>query len=330
MLVPSLNTLIGDIGGTNTRLMYLGSNGDIKRKTYPSQQYSDLITIVQSFIEDYKLSIERASFGVAGPVFDEVKAKVTNLPWHLEAKEFEQKLSISKVKFINDFMAVGYGIELLSDEDYCYIHDNKTTVNNPNAAIIGAGTGLGVAHRVFIEGQYRILTSETGHSGFSPENNQQLDLHAWLLQSISPVSMEMLLSGPGLVNIFRYFSYINYGDNYEQNIADILSLADPAKYISESGLNKVDEVCEQALNCFVDIYASAIGDIALHYYPIEEIYIAGGIAAKIKSKLVTDDFVKHMHNKGKMSENLSRITIKLVEQGDIGLYGALNYIIIQE
>ncbi|MEJ2141295.1 MAG: glucokinase, partial [Gammaproteobacteria bacterium] len=122
------------------------------------------------FLTDFNFSqkIDRACFAVAGPVVSG-KSKITNLPWSISESQLEKTLNISRVKILNDFMAVALGISELGDKDILLIQQGSdlNVKTHPDSAIIGAGTGLGVAHRVWLDNQYYIFSSETGHAGFA-------------------------------------------------------------------------------------------------------------------------------------------------------------------
>ena len=108
-------------------------------------------------------------------------------------------------------------------------------------------------------------------------------------------------------------------------VAEAMKQSDPASVISHYALMNSDDLCQKTLDCFIDIYGSAASNIALHYYPIGEVYIAGGIAPKIKTRLMEPRFIQAFNNKELMSSNMKKITIKLICQDKAGLYGALSY-----
>jgi len=321
-----MNFLVGDIGGTNTRLLFSKMNGNIcdvlYEKSYFSQQFSCLNEVINKFLLDYDItgSIDAACFAIAGPV-ENGTVSVTNLPWLIKEDELNEELHTSHVKLINDFLAVAIGISELKENDFVIIQEGQEQVSS-DAAIIGAGTGLGAAHLVWSGNQYHPYTSEAGHTGFAPENALQSELLIWLQQQYSHVSLEMLLSGKGLVTIYEFHHKI-IGLNESLQVKEAMKTNDPAQVITEYALADTDELCQKTLACFIDIYGAAAGNIALNYYPIGEIYIAGGIAEKIKDKIISPAFIQAFVNKGLLSSNMKKITIKLITQDKVGLYGAL-------
>ena len=324
-----MHLLAGDIGGTHTRLIYAEIHNHVQHvlaeKSYPSADYNDLQSVLDIFLTEHVISntIDAACFAVAGPVKGNV-ASITNLPWVISQQALCETLQTPRIKLINDFVAAAYGISVLDESDIQILQQGNNTSQNQDAAIIGAGTGLGASHLVWSNNHYQIYPSEAGHAGFSPENELQCELLSWMLKQHDYVSLEMLLSGRGLIKIYQFLNEV-------KDIAESLSVnaamkqSDPASVISDYALTGRDELCQKTLDCFIDIYGSAASNIALHYYPIGEVYIAGGIAPKIKNKLLGSRFIEAFRNKGLMSSNMEQITIKLICQEKTGLYGALSH-----
>lgn len=337
-----MQVLAGDIGGTTTRLIAAavkdGRQHIIAEESYPSADYRGLIQVIDVFLSQHAITapIDAACFAVAGPVEAGVAA-ITNLPWIITEKELIQHLKTPRLSLINDFAAAAYGVSTLAETDTLMLQPGlagNKKLAHPAAVIIGAGTGLGVSHRVWLNGRYQAFASEAGHAGFAPENAEQTRLLAWLQKQHAHVSLEMLLSGQGLVNIYRFLHETtglpetlglidNAGDNEKESKGDDPQETDYARLITEQAILEKDDLCLQALNVFIDIYGAAAGNVALHYYPLNELYIAGGIAPKIKAKIAEPRFIKAFLSKGVMSVNMKKITVKLITQDKVGLYGAL-------
>ncbi|MCW8831642.1 MAG: glucokinase, partial [Gammaproteobacteria bacterium] len=268
---------------------------------------------------------EAACFAVAAPVESGV-ARVTNLPWIISEKELVNYLHAPKVKLINDFVAASYGISELQDADMLVLQQGLVADEmsaHPDAAIIGAGTGFGVSHRVWLNDHYQVFSSEAGHAGFAPENAEQSELLTWMQKKQPHVSLEMVLSGKGLITIYD-FLHDAIGVPESWHVKQAMQKTDPAQAITEYGLLGSDALCQKTLEVFIDIYGAASSNVALYYYPVTELYIAGGIAPKIKDKMLGQRFIDAFVNKGIMSSNMEKITIKLIMQEKAGLYGALS------
>ncbi len=325
-----MNILAGDIGGTNTRVVFaeVSPNGRriVAEKKYRSANFIGLAQVLEQFLSEYKITdnIHTACFAVAGPVKAGAVA-VTNLSWVINEEALSEHFQIPKVKLINDFIAVVYGIRELNDLDNLILQQGElnSKTNKPNAVVIGAGTGLGLAHRSWINDRYEAFSTEAGHSGFAPENEQQCQLLHWLQKKQSHVSLETVLSGRGLLTIYKFFR--EQGVISESEVVnEAMKKMDPARLITEYALSDNDALCQKTLACFIDIYGAAAANAALYFYPVDEVYIAGGIGIKIKDKLNGQRFTDAFTNKGLMSSNMEKIRIKLILQENVGLYGALT------
>ena len=324
-----MNILVGDIGGTNTRLLFSEINDNVctnaKERTYSSYEFSGLTEVVKKFLLDNDITepIEAACFAIAGPVENGV-VSVTNLPWVIIEAELKDELHTSQVIIINDFLAVALGISELNENDFIILQEGLPDSErvNGDAAIIGAGTGLGASHLVRFNDHLQPYASEAGHSGFSPESTLQTELLMWMQSTHSHVSLEMLLSGEGLVNIYHFLHEIK-GLKESLSVIEEMKQKDPSQVITEYALSATDKLCQETLDCFIDIYGAAAGNIALHYYPIGEFYIAGGIANKIKDRIVSSSFIDAFVNKGLLTNKMKQINVKLIVDDKVGVYGAL-------
>ncbi len=323
-----MRVLAGDIGGTNCRLSVVDivdNNYRIQAEmTYASGEYESFYEVLINFINQYEvtLPLDAACLAVAGPVLDQ-QVKVTNLPWQIEQGRLCSILQTPRVEIVNDFTAVAYGLPLLTVQDLVDIQTSNINHSSTDAVIIGAGTGLGAIHLLRRDKLYLPLPSEAGHAGFAPANPLQTELLGWLQQSRDHVCLENVLSGSGLYNIYQFMKATQ--DIKENlNLAHKMTSADPAGLIAQYALEHKDELCLKTLDCFVDVYASAAADIALHYYPLAEVYIAGGIAPKLKPMIVSRRFTRAFNDKGLMSDNLKSLNIRLVLQEKVGLYGAMK------
>jgi len=326
-----MTLLAGDVGGTNTRLLLVEYTGGVVNvlfeKDYASLAYVDFYEILRQFLQESNCphQVDAACFGVAGPVKDNM-ARVTNLPWEIKTKDLCELLGTSTVSLINDFVAVSHGISVLKDQDVINIQrvNQSAAVNShPTSVIMGAGTGLGVACRIWVHDHYHIVSSETGHTDFAPSTQLQTELLNWLQKTHTHVSLESLLSGRGFETIYSFLRDIK-SISESLLIRESINAGNPAKVITDAALLQDDELCVATVELFVQIYGSAAGNAALHYYPVDEVLIAGGIAPKIKALLHSPLFIDAFNQKGLMTSNMQKIAIKLITQDRLGLHGALS------
>lgn len=324
-----MKLLAGDIGGTHTRLAYVeaerGEYSILAQQDYPSQQYPDFIPLLQSFIQQYTAgaSIEACCLAVAGPVKSQV-VHVTNLPWIISRRQLVELLQTEKVILINDFIAVAYGVPLLEASETILLQQGRPPEDSlrPDAVVIGAGTGLGAAHLVWQGHQYQAFPSEAGHAGFAPATPLQCELLAWMQKSNSHVSLELLLSGNGFGRIYHFIRDVLHVEE-SGVVRQQMQQGDPAEVITRFALAKQDALCCQVLDTFIQIYGAAASDISLHYYPLDVVYIAGGIAPKLCERMQQPDFIQAFNNKGAMTDNMQNLTIRLVTEERVGQYGAI-------
>jgi glucokinase len=304
--------LAGDVGGTKTRLGLFSISKDYYRlvfeKSFPSKNYRKLEVIVKDFLKGQK-KIGAASFGVAGPVINGI-VKATNLPWVISTKSLHRELCLEKVGLINDLVANAYGIFVLKKNDFEILNAGK--IQKGNAALLSAGTGLGEAI-LFWDGKRHIPSpSEGGHIEFGPKNALEIDLLQYLFDRFGHVSYERVLSGTGLYHIYQFLRDSKRIGSEPDWLSKKMEQEDPAAVISETAQQKRNRLCVKALDIFTSIYGAAAGNLALQVTAVGGIYIGGGIAPKIIWKLKDGTFMKAFKNKGRLSEIVADIPVKVI------------------
>lgn len=316
--------LAADIGGTKAHLALYDQVGKyipIKQKKFESKKYSSLEEILQEFLEDKNSNIEKACFGIAGPI-REGKCETPNLPWIVETRKLQKVLGTQKIELINDLIANSYGIEVLSEKDY-FVVNAGSKIEGGNQAILSPGTGLGEAGRVFDGKKYIPFASEGGHCDFLVRNEEELGLFQYLKQRFTAhVSIERALSGPGLENIYHYLIQAKGMQPLHGQTVEKGSLA---KVISEEGLKKSCPVCQKALEIFIDIYGAEAGNLALKFFAVGGFFIGGGIAPKILQEFKNPRFMNAFSSKGRMEHILRSIPIKIILNEETALLGAAYF-----
>lgn len=318
--------LAGDIGGTKTDLaLYKEEKGKIvctKEQKFPSQKYPNLRLIVKEFLEGENEPIKKGCFGIAGPVKNG-KSKATNLPWLVESEVLSKELGIEKVALINDLEANAYGINMLKEDEFYVLCEGEKGVEG-NQALVSAGTGLGEAG-IFYDGKRHIpFACEGGHADFAPRNETEDALLRFLRKKFTHVSYERILSGPGLYNVYQFVVETRVESESEEILKEIAA-GDSPRLISEKGLSGESRACRKALDLFVSIYGSEAGNMALKLLAIGGVYIGGGIAPKLLSLLKRGEFLDSFRRKGRFSNLLRGIGVKIVLNDKTALLGALYY-----
>jgi len=322
--------LAGDMGGTKSQVALFAVEAGrpklLTEETYKSDEYSGLEEVLREFlIAQTELlrdePIVAACFGVAGPVVGE-RSKTPNLPWTISAQAIRETVGCPKVELINDLEANGYGILLLEDDELETLQEGSSRPDG-NGALISAGTGLGEA-LLYRQGKtFQPIASEGGHADFAPRNELEIELLCYLLKRYPHVSYERVLSGAGLFNIYSFLKDSRYGEE-ESWLRESLEREDPGAAISQSALSGKSDLCIQALDLFVSIYGAEAGNLALKAKAVGGLYIGGGIAPKIISKLREETFLKAFSDKGRLSSLMQAIPVRVILKPNTALYGAAH------
>jgi glucokinase len=318
--------LAGDIGGTNTRLALIeerdGRLVPASKARYRSREYASFETVLRAFVATNPGSIDRAAFGIAGPVHAGV-CDATNLPWIVDAARVAREFGIQRVSLINDLEANAWGIATLSSDDVAVLHPGRTGATG-NVALISAGTGLGIAGVHWDGMQHRPFASEGGHVDFAPRNRLEMDLLEFLLRQFPRVSYERVVSGPGLQNIYRFLRETGRGEEPPW-LAARLREQDPNAVVSQAALSGESALCVQALDLFVALYGAEAGNLALTLLATGGVYLGGGIAPKILPKLKDPVFLNAFMTKGRMRPLLETMPVRVILNDQTALFGAARY-----
>jgi len=323
-----MRVLAGDIGGTKVLLQLAEFESGVYRplaeRRFESAAYDGLMSIVREFLRTADpagaVVPDTACFGVAGPVTPAPHgqvARVTNLPWMIETRAMERELGIPRVRLINDFQAVAFVVETLLPQELIPLQAGERQAGAP-CAVIGAGTGLGQALLVWQDGHYEAVATEGGHVDFAPTDDLQIEVLRYLRGRYGRVSYERILSGPGLVNLYSFFS----SRDRSADAGSLLGAPEPPAAITAAALQDSDPAAVAALHLFVKVYGAYAGNVALAYRADGGVFIAGGIAPKILPALRNGAFIRAFADKGRMSALLGHIPVYVVTDEKAGLRGA--------
>lgn len=315
-----------DIGGTKTLLRAADWRGGYTRvrceRRYASSSYPSFSDVLRDFLSDPSVAETgsppaSACFAVAGPV-ERQKVALTNVSWVMDAEAIATEFAIPSVTLINDFAAVALSVDSLPKDDLVTLQAGKPHAGQMRVAL-GAGTGMGVAWLSWQNGRYVALSTEAGHIDFAPADALQDRLLASLRDQFGHVSVERVLSGPGLTSIFNFLltdaagSAEGLGERLEE---------DRAEYVSELAFNQKNPVAIKAMDLFVEIYGAYAGNLALAGLCRNGVFVAGGIAPRIIAKLREGGFMKAFRDKGRFSQLMGEIPVYVVMNSKAGLLGA--------
>jgi len=318
--------LAGDIGGTHARLScYRQDNGHFlpaHEDVFASRDYRGLDEIVVKFVSDCGIRPAAASFGIAGPV-RHGRVETSNLPWIVESSRLATELQLPSVNLINDLEAQAWGIQCLQDSDTVPLNQIKETPVG-NQAVVAAGTGLGEAGLFWDGHKHQIFASEGGHCDFAPRNELEIELLRYLLGRFGHVSYERIVSGPGLVNVYRFLKDTHRAEE-PRWLHDEITASDPGAAISRAALAAKSSLAEQALDLWISIYGAEAGNMALKTLATGGVFLAGGIAPKILPRLSGPLFMQAFLGKGRMQPLLEAMPVRVITNEKTGLLGAACY-----
>lgn len=343
--------LAADIGGTKTNVgLYRSVAGRLRRtelRRFDSHAFASVEEILDLFLGQYRVRIDAAAFGIAGPVIGG-RSVATNLPWIIDERKVSRRLR-APVRLLNDLEAMAHSIPHLRPAQMHSLNRGRA-VPNGNLALIAAGTGLGEAFVVRTSGQFEVGASEGGHSSFAPRDDREIALLRVLAKRFGHVSWERLLSGPGLVNIFRALGTDDVTSRITRGVtsritrgttsrsargttsrearrlpgrAPELSPIDPAE-ISRAAFSGRSARAAEAVAMFATLYGSEAGNLALKYLATGGVYLGGGIAPKLLPALRKKAFLRAFQEKGRFRPLLRAIPVRVILDEHAALLGAAS------
>lgn len=321
--------IAGDIGGTKARIgIFEKRSGKVEllvTEQYVSKEYSSLEAILKEFLEKHGATlpsrIAAACFGLPGPVVNG-RVKVTNLPWEVVQSEVGNTLKVHKIKLVNDLVGTAAAIPSFGPDSLIPIYTGRGTIDHGGSCVVVApGTGLGhsLIHRE--AGWSVLLASEGGHANFAPTNEEEIELFRYLQGRFSHVSVESVLCGPGLANIYSFLRDTGRGDEPVE-LKSQESAAKTASIVTELALNGTSDICVKALRMFCSMLGAHCSNIVLTYLATGGVYLGGGIPPKIASFLSKGPFVEGYLKKGKQKERIEATPVFVIKDDHAALFGA--------
>lgn len=308
--------LVGDVGGTNARLALCElASGEISQpKTYSGLDYPSLEAVIRLYLQQHHVAVKEGCIAIACPIAGDWVA-MTNHSWAFSISAMKSNLGFSHLDIINDFTAVSMAIPMLKTEDKIQL-GGTTPVKGKPIAVYGAGTGLGVAHLISVNQRWISLPGEGGHVDFAPNDEEESLILAALQAEFGHVSAERILSGPGLVNLYRVIV------QSAGRVAENLQPQD----ITQRALAKSCPDCHRALSLFCLIMGRFGGNLALNLATFGGVYIAGGIIPRFLDFFKNSEFRRGFEDKGRFKSFVADIPVYLIIHDNPGLLGAGAYL----
>lgn len=327
-LPPGSRVLAGDIGGTKSHLALfeVGPRGlaQLRDELFPSADFPDLEAVVEAFFSEHpgaRTGIRAACFGIPGPVIDNT-ARTSNLAWEIDGAHLAATTGLPAVLLINDLVATAEGIPLLQEDEIVTVHPGEPEPDG-NRVLIAAGTGLGMGLLPWRDGAWWPIASEGGHMDFAPRNEEEIGLLLYLRERLGGrVSVERVVSGPGLFSIYEYLRGREHRAENPRVREALAAGEDPSKVISEAGLTETCSLCGRTLELFAAAYGAAAGNLALLGTATGGVYLGGGIAPKILPSLTDGAFLRAFLDKGRFAGYLEKVPVSIILNQATAVLGA--------
>ncbi|MDM8540269.1 glucokinase [Desulfococcaceae bacterium HSG9] len=321
--------LAGDIGGTKTALgIYsheTGIESPLAQAIFPSADYAGLEAIVTEFLSKRDFKVEKAVFGVAGPV-SKGKAIITNLPWVIDEDRLKTALKIPYIKLLNDLEATAWSVPFLSKKDVCTLNKGEKKPGG-TIAVVAPGTGLGEAFLTWDGSRYLAYSSEGGHADIAPTSELEIELVRYLMDKYEHVSYEWVCSGIGIPNIYHFLKDSGKAEEPDWLAEELAKAKDPTPVIFNAAIGKdrTCPICETAIDIFISILGSEAGNMALKVMATGGVYLGGGIPPRILPSLKKGHFIENFLRKGRMSGLLSDMPVNVILSATTAITGAAYY-----
>ena len=306
-----------DIGGTHARFALAEVSGQHVRSLGPeatlhTADHASFQTAWEAFAALHDAPLPKAvAIAIAGPVDGDV-IRFTNNPWVLHPAQLPEQLSVDAITLVNDFGAVGHAVAQAGSEYFQHLCGPEEALPEQGTiSIIGPGTGLGVSHVWRSGDDYHVVATEGGHSDFAPLDSIEDEILHQLRKRYRRVSVERIVSGPGLIDIYQTLARIE--GRAVQQLED--------KALWTLGLSGEDSLASAAIERFCLALGSVAGDIALTQ-GASSVVIAGGLGLRIKDVILKSGFAERFRAKGRFEAMMSRLPVKLITHPQPGLFGA--------
>lgn len=316
--------LAGDVGATKTNLALFEARGEtlVERRAQrlESRRYPDLPSLVRDFLGPHPEPVERAGFGVAGPVVDGL-CSATNLSWTVDARDLAELLPGSAVVLVNDLVATAAGVLDLAPAQLAQLLPGRPR-NGGTRAVIAPGTGLGESILFWDRGAYHAVPTEAGHTDFAPRGEEEIALLRYLLERGPRVTCEHVVAGPGLARIHEFLRDTGRAAEPPWLAQELAAAEDRNAAISRVARDGRAAICARALDLWLGALGAEAGNLALRAVAAGGIYVAGGIAGPLLEALRGAAFREAFLAKEPLRAFLETVPVRVVLEERAALFGA--------
>jgi glucokinase len=304
--------LVGDIGGTHARFALSDGDAVIREpRTYNNRDFTSLEEVIESYFRETGAPRPGGVvLAVAGPVTDGA-IKFTNLDWKISEERLRREAGFGGALLINDFAAQARGAPRIPPQGLRRIGPETPGDPTGTLAVMGPGTGFGVAALARDSGIEIVLSTEGGHAGFAPTDELEMDIWRWFVRRRPRVSIERVLSGPGLYELYCALADVRGEPAGLPNQIEVQTAA-------KAG----DKLANETLDRFCMILGSSVGDIALGLGARGGVYVTGGVAQALAERLNGGGFRGRFEAKGRFEAYMRAIPTWLIVEPYTALIGA--------
>jgi glucokinase len=314
--------IVADIGGTNARFGLATQLDEATGRFTIEQQHvfqcanhSTFQDVLGSYIDSIEGTRPTAAcIAIAGPVSGD-RMKMTNLSWDFSIDAVRKQFGLERLELMNDFGAQAYATLYMQEADLPVIYPGKPLAGSPRA-VLGPGTGLGVAGLVHFGGRWYPLCGEGGHTTYAPTSEKEVEIRRVIEPSNKHVSVEKFVSGPGLLSIYKALCVVNGVPCEDLTPGDV----------SQRALSGDCPTCAEALQFFLKILGSAAGDVAMVLGALGGVYLGGGILPKVESMIDDSLLIESFLDKGRMRALLENVPVYLMKGDKPALAGAAHWL----
>jgi glucokinase len=320
---PSL--LVGDIGGTNTRLRLTDPSGrrTLVEAVFSSRTFERFEDVARPFLANADAPHPQvAVLGIAAPVVDGV-ARFTNLPWVLDERALSKHLQIEHFVLKNDLVVVARGCLAAKSHDLVRVTEKPPSPKGKSCAVVAAGTGLGEAKLLWDGERHLAFATEGGHGDFAPRTPLEIELwHFLKARYPEHVSYERVISGDGLGALYDFFA--SRSGREPASVKKLLADGDRNAAICDLGLAHAHRPATRAVDLFASLYGAEAGNVALRELARGAVFLAGNIARRIVPER-KEIFLKAFTQKGRFADFLRKVPVAVVTDSFVGVRGALAF-----
>jgi len=298
--------LAGDVGGTKTLIglfeVYKRRPVPVDVRTFQTTAYPGLPAIISEFFaaQAVRPELTAAAFGVAGPVINQ-SAKMTNVPWAVDAAEIARVFHLPRVQLLNDLESMAYSLPVLLPDELKTLQSG-TDHTEGTVALIAAGTGLGQALLHHVGDREFAIPSEGDHSDFAARTEREMAFAQFLRERYGRSEIEHVLSGPGLVNLYNTLAALDR----------VPAAPYTAAQITDPEIGAGDRLCREATDMFCAMLGTVAGNLVLTLGAQGGVYIAGGIVPRLGQRFAQSGFRQRFEAKGRMQSYLAAVPAYVV------------------